>query len=76
MNFDFKKYQGAGNDFIIIDDRLKNFPEDNVNLISRLCNRNIGIGADGVILALPAHNEGDIRMKIFNSGDLIYPLIK
>ena len=64
MNFDFKKYQGAGNDFIIIDDRLKNFPEDNVNLISRLCNRNIGIGADGMILVQNS-KIGDFKNALF-----------
>ena len=66
MNFDFKKYQGAGNDFIIIDDRLKNFPENNINLISQLCNRNIGIGADGMILVQNS-KIGDFKMRYFNA---------
>ena len=49
MKINFSKYNGAGNDFIIIDDR-----ENNVHLtksdIYNLCNRNIGIGGDGLII--------------------------
>ena len=33
MNFEFEKYQGAGNDFIIIDDRKEYFPDKEINLI-------------------------------------------
>ena len=49
MKINFSKYNGAGNDFIIIDDR-----DNNVHLtksdIYNLCNRNIGIGGDGLII--------------------------
>jgi len=45
----FSKYNGAGNDFIVIDDRKNNI-EINPWLIEKLCNRNFGIGGDGLIL--------------------------
>ncbi|OGN65050.1 MAG: diaminopimelate epimerase [Chlamydiae bacterium RIFCSPHIGHO2_12_FULL_49_9] len=62
----FSKYQGAGNDFLIIDDRVPFFPTEDVHLIQRLCHRRFGIGADGIILL---QNDGmaDFRMQIFNS---------
>ena len=50
MDFQFDKYQGAGNDFIILDDRTQKFPSDDHDRIKWLCNRNFGIGADGLIL--------------------------
>ena len=62
----FNKYQGAGNDFIIIDNRNQIFnPHDNI-LIEKLCNRRFGIGADGLILInnLPDY---DFEMVYFNS---------
>jgi diaminopimelate epimerase len=55
----FVKYQGAGNDFILIDDRALHFDPTRV---PTLCHRKYGIGADGVILL-----QNDLRMRIFNS---------
>tara|TARA_B100000579_G_C22772572_1_gene824816 strand:- start:114 stop:968 length:855 start_codon:yes stop_codon:yes gene_type:complete len=71
MKNKFSKYQGLGNDFIIFDARGNNldnlFSDNNGNVIKHLCNRNFGIGADGIILILNSSNECFVRMKIFNS---------
>jgi diaminopimelate epimerase len=48
--FTFYKYHGAGNDFIVIDNRKKIFPVKNYTLIQKLCDRRFGIGADGLLL--------------------------
>jgi diaminopimelate epimerase len=65
MTLQFSKYEGTGNDFIMIDDRKLVFPVSE-QLISHLCDRHFGIGADGVILV--QHSEGyDFGMNYFNS---------
>jgi diaminopimelate epimerase len=56
---DFAKYEGLGNDFILIDDRDKSDPSLTPEQSERLCNRNFGIGGDGVIFALKAP-EGEL----------------
>jgi diaminopimelate epimerase len=66
MNTPFNKYQGAGNDFIIIDNRKGVFNPADSELINRLCNRRFGIGADGLIL-ISNHKKADFEMKYFNS---------
>tara|TARA_Y100001968_G_scaffold333593_1_gene397464 strand:- start:2434 stop:3327 length:894 start_codon:yes stop_codon:yes gene_type:complete len=67
----FCKYEGLGNDFIIIDCRNNLIPKNIFKIIltnaKALCNRNFGIGADGVIFVLDSKNNCDVRMKIINS---------
>ena len=55
MKINFSKYNGAGNDFILIDDR-KNFIVDNKSLIRYLCDRHYGVGADGLIILKESNN--------------------
>lgn len=66
MNLTFFKYQGTGNDFVMIDNRTKTFPKQNTDIISHLCDRNFGIGADGVILIEEDENS-DFRMIYYNA---------
>jgi diaminopimelate epimerase len=66
MNIAFNKYEGAGNDFIIIDNRMGLINPDDINLINKLCDRHFGIGADGLILVSNSEND-DFEMKYFNA---------
>ena len=66
MKIPFNKYQGAGNDFIIIDNRRNFFNNGDHTLINRLCDRRFGIGADGLIF-IETDPEEDFRMRYFNS---------
>lgn len=66
MKIPFHKYDGAGNDFIIIDNRsCKALLEP--RQIAHLCHRRIGIGADGLILLNPAEDGYGFAMKYYNS---------
>jgi diaminopimelate epimerase len=67
MAIEFTKYHGLGNDFILIDNRSSSQPIVTPEQAIELCDRHFGIGADGVIFALPGQNNTDYTMRIFNS---------
>ncbi|MGC8865839.1 MAG: diaminopimelate epimerase [Bacteroidales bacterium] len=65
MKLKFFKFHGAGNDFILIDNRTDFFSDDPA-IIRRLCTRRFGVGADGLIL-LNQDPEADFYMKYYNA---------
>ncbi|NES18104.1 MAG: diaminopimelate epimerase [Symploca sp. SIO3E6] len=67
MTIEFTKYHGLGNDFILIDNRATSEPAITPEQAIQLCDRHFGIGADGVIFALPGLDDTDYTMRIYNS---------
>lgn len=67
MAIEFTKYHGLGNDFILIDNRTNSEPVLIPEQAIQLCDRHFGIGADGVIFALPGEDGTDYTMRIYNS---------
>lgn len=66
MKTEFFKYQGAGNDFVIIDNRKRLFPKNDNKLINTLCDRKFGVGADGLML-LENADHADFKMIYYNA---------
>ncbi|GAB4256462.1 MAG: diaminopimelate epimerase [Vicingaceae bacterium] len=65
MIIPFYKYQGTGNDFVVIDNRNSFFPKNDLQLIQFLCTRKKGIGSDGLIL-IENHSKADFNMIFYN----------
>jgi len=63
---DFIKMNGAGNDFVMLDNRAGDLHIGSAQ-IARLCDRHRGIGADGVLVIEPATNGADFRMRYYNA---------
>lgn len=66
MRLEFAKMTGAGNDFIVIDDRTSAIGEDARELARELCRRRVSVGADGLMLLVPSA-RCDFRMRYFNA---------
>ena len=66
VKLSFYKYQGTGNDFVLVDNRQLKFPKNDTKLVEQLCNRKFGIGADGFIL-LENNDNFDFTMVYYNA---------
>lgn len=66
MKFTFEKYQGTGNDFVMVDNREGHIPALSQEHIAHICHRRFGIGADGFIL-IEKDDSSDFKMVYFNS---------
>ena len=68
MLLHFFKMNGAGNDFIVVDNRdLSLTSELDADTIAALCDRNRGIGADGLLAVEPAREGADFRFRYYNA---------
>ncbi len=67
MQLEFVKYQGLGNDFVLVDNRNQNTPYLTPAQAIQVCDRHFGVGADGVIFLLPGQDNADYTMRIYNS---------
>jgi diaminopimelate epimerase len=67
MTIGFSKYHGLGNDFVLLDNRHQSEPLLTPEQAVQWCDRHFGIGADGVIFALPGQDGTDYTMRIYNS---------
>jgi len=66
MQIVFQKYQGAGNDFVMLDNRAQTYNELENSAIAQICDRNKGVGADGLIL-IETSNNADFKMVYYNA---------
>jgi diaminopimelate epimerase len=66
MTLQFTKMNGAGNDFVMVDNRDLRHTFDK-ETIARLCDRHRGIGGDGLIAVEPAANGADFKMRYYNA---------
>jgi diaminopimelate epimerase len=62
----FTKMNGAGNDFVMVDNRDLRYELDR-KAIARICDRHRGVGADGLIAVEPAQKDADFRMRYYNA---------
>ncbi len=62
----FTKMNGAGNDFVMVDNRTRHHSLTR-HQIASVCDRHRGVGADGVIFLDPPESEGDFRMRYYNA---------
>jgi diaminopimelate epimerase len=62
---EFYKYQGTGNDFVVVDNREKSLDRNDRSIAQNLCDRKFGVGSDGLIL-IENHSEYDFEMVFFN----------
>lgn len=66
MELTFTKMNGAGNDFVMLDNRDLSLALSPVQ-IARICDRHRGVGADGLLLVEPAQNGANFRMRYYNA---------
>ncbi len=65
---EFWKMNGAGNDFIVLNDMERRIPDGRLGYLAKtLCERRLSIGADGLMVVRPAEQDGDYRMVFYNS---------
>lgn len=62
----FMKLSGAGNDFVIIDNREGIMPYENTDFVTQVCERRMSVGADGVLL-VENSDQADFKMRYFNA---------
>jgi diaminopimelate epimerase len=65
LKIQFQKYQATGNDFVLIDNR-SGAVQLTLDQIRHICNRRLGVGADGLML-IESHPSEDFRLQYFNS---------
>ncbi len=66
MTLSFTKMNGAGNDFVVVDNRSLNLNITGEQ-IERLCDRNRGVGADGLLAVEPAESGADVKFRYYNA---------